>query len=139
MVNGRENILLNDIQHLFGLREYFALAILASWGELDHDFVDSSPSPLDVLDTKGDDFLDKNEAAQLCMEMIEEYEGLGITTEEEFQITQAKLGISEMGFEGHSCESSTSIVDEKKSSIDIFSEPLYELDECPQEDIEDID
>ena len=72
--NEREYLLLNDIQHLFDLREDFALAVLAGWGELDDGFVDSNPCPLAVLDTKGEDFLDKEKAAMLCMEMFETYE-----------------------------------------------------------------
>ena len=130
--NDREYVLLNDIQHLFGLREDFALAILANWGEFDNGFVDSGPCPLAVLDTKGDNFLEKEEASLLCIQMIEEFEKFGLPSEEEFTHLQETLGISDMGLEGQSSKSDLSHMDETKSSIDLYSDFIFDMDERPQ-------
>ena len=101
--NDREYVLLNDIQHLFGLREDFALACLASWGKLDEGFVESSRCPLAELNTKGGEyFSEKEEAAIMCTKMMEEFEKCGLPIEEEFRQIQESLGISDMGYEAQS-------------------------------------
>ena len=61
LFNEREYVLLGDIQWLFDLREDYCLACLARWGELDNNFIDSSPYPIVVLDTKGANFMEKQE------------------------------------------------------------------------------
>ena len=51
--------------------------------KFDEGFVDSSPCPLNVLDTKGgEDFIDKEKAAIMCTKMIEDYEKCGLPIEE---------------------------------------------------------
>ena len=130
--NGREYVLLGDIQWLFDLREDYCLACLARWGDLDNNFVDSSPCPIAVLDTKGADFKEKEDAALFCTQMIEKYEEQGLPTEEEFHATQEKLGITNMGKEERSSTSMEPKMDETKSSIDIYREAIFEMDEEPQ-------
>ena len=137
--NDKEYLLLNDIQHLFGLKEDFALALLALRGELDDGFVDRSPSPLAILDTRGDNFLEKQEAALVCTGMIEEYEKLGLPTEEEFRNIQERLGILDMGHEDQSYnieDQSYHVdfpkMDGNKGSIDPYNESILDLDESPQ-------
>ena len=45
---------------------------------------------------------------------------------------QRRMGLSKMGLEGQSSPVGTAKIDETKSSIDIFSPKMYELDEEPQ-------
>ena len=52
--------------------EDFALAILARWGHLDNGFIDNKPCPPSILDTKGENFIDKENVALLCTSMFEE-------------------------------------------------------------------
>lgn len=130
--NDMEYVLLNDIQHLFDLREDFALAILANWGEFDDGFVDSGPCPLAILDTEGDNFIEKEEASLLCIQMIDEFEKFGLPNDEEFKHLQETLGISDMGLEGQSSKSALSHMDETKSSIDLYNDIIFDMDETPQ-------
>lgn len=130
--DGKEYLLLSDIQYLYEMREDFCLAVLAKWGQLDKDFVDSSPSALALLNTKGDDFLDKEQASFLCASAFEEYEEQGLPTEEEFRLIQERLGIADMGLEGTNTLNELDPKDEAKGSIDLYSNVLYELDEEPQ-------
>ena len=122
-----------DVQHLFGLREDFALACLANWGEFDEGFVDNSPCPLAILDTKGgDEFIEKEKAAIMCTKMIEEYEKCGLPIEEEFKKIQESLGISDMEYEGKNSKLELPQMDKNKSSIDLYNHAVYDLNETPQ-------
>lgn len=136
--NQREYVLLNDIQNLFGLREDFALACLANWGKFDKEFVDSCPCPLSILDTNGDNFIEKERAAVLCIEMIEEFERCGLPSEEEFMQLQETMGISGMGLEGPSTHSDMPQINETKSSIDLYTEHALDVDETPQVNVVDL-
>ena len=58
-----------------------------------------------------------------------------LTSKEEFMDLQRRIGISDMGLEGHNISVGTSKIDESKSSIDLFSGKMYELDKEPQVNI----
>jgi len=130
--NGKEYLLLSDIQYLYEMREDFCLAILARWGDLDKGFVDSIPSALDFLNTKGDDFIDKEQAALMCTSSFSEYENQVLPSEEDFRLIQERLGVSDMGIDASTNLNDPSQIDESKSSIDLYTDAFYELDEEPQ-------
>ena len=130
--NEREYLLLSDIQYLYEMREDFCLAVLARWGNLDKGFVDSSTSALALLNTKGDDFIDKEHAAIVCTSAFADYEKEGLPSEEEFRLIQERLGVSEMGIDVSSNINESSRIDESKISIDLFTDAIYDLDEDPQ-------
>ena len=79
-----------------------------------------------------EDFMEKQEAATFCTEMIEKYEEQGLPSEEELHAIQRKLGISNMGVEESCTISMTPKMDETKSSIDIYRDAIFEMDEEPQ-------
>ena len=93
--------MLNDIQYLF------ELALLSSQGDFGKGFVESTSYPLVVLDTKGEDFIEKGDATLLCTNMFEEYEKDGLPSEEEVNAIQQKLGIAKMGLEDTVIETQT--------------------------------
>ncbi|MCO5593821.1 hypothetical protein L7F22_047839 [Adiantum nelumboides] len=126
--NQKEYVLLNDIQHLFDLREDYALAILAEWASNDKGFISYSPCLLAVLDTEAENFINSSKAGKHVLDIVLRYEPQVEPSEEEFKEIKKRLKIDYMGQE--------KIRDPPKvkptSAIDIWEPTLFEEDETPR-------
>ena len=104
--------------------------MLARWGEMGRDFIEYSPCPLAILDTDGDNFIEKRDARVLCTNLCLEYESHGLPSEEEMLEIQKRLGIQNMGIDD---SGSREPVEAKPGqSIDLYKESVLEEDETPQ-------
>ena len=75
--------------------------------------------------------MDKGAAARLYKNMFEGYEKKSLPSEEEFVEIQKRLGIVDMGNKKDSTLLGSSKVDDSKSTINLYSDILYEQDEGP--------
>ena len=64
--------------------------------------------------------------------MIEEYEKSGLPTKEEFKNIQERFCILEMGIQDDTLKTNLPKIDEAKSSIDLYNDYIFNLDESPQ-------
>lgn len=127
-INEKDFVLLNDIQHLFDLREDYALAILAEWSENDKDFIDFQPCPFALLDTQVENFIDSASAGKHVLDIVTRYDKQGLPTEEEFQQIQKRLKIDHMGKD----EIREPFDAKPTGSINIWDPILLEEDESPK-------
>lgn len=129
-VNNKYYVLLNDIQHLFDLREDYCLAMLARWGELNTGFIDYTPCQLALLDTDTENFIGKRDAGVLCTNLCLQYESHGLPSEEQISEIQLRLGIENMGIDDASYREP--VETRPGYSIDLYKETILEEDENPQ-------
>ena len=128
VICNKKYVLLNDIQHLFDMREDHCLGALAQWSEADEGFIDfTTPCQVERLDTEGEDFISKDMVGYHMAYMDQEYQKT-LPTEEEFEEIQRRKNIQNMGR-----EKTKKPIESKKptGSIDLFRDNLLIEDETP--------
>lgn len=125
----QEFILLNDIMHLFNIREDYCLAALAAFSKADEGWVEGGVDKYLLVDSKVQDseFIPGN---QVLKDMFDEAKAgeSQLPSEVESTAIVERLGLADMGrFEAH-----TEKQDDSKTTIHLWTRSVLEDDENQQ-------
>ena len=124
-IGDKQYILLSNLQHVFNIREYYCLAIIAQNLEESQNFLDDEVSKYALVDSavKESEYMDGKKTLAMIFADTKRYEET-LPTEDEFNALQSEIGLTGMGRDPTGGTSALS-----KSYLDLWHKRTLEEDE----------